>query len=263
MKRLLYLVLLAVFILPLFISIGNTQTQTRQYLQVPYTRYKQSSGTPSGLVATTGYNGLYATSTGFSFLKPDGTTGVLATSGSSALSANRFVYAGTSGVLTAASAATNGQILIGSTGAAPALAALTAGTGMTVTNGAGTITLTPNFAAPPAIGSTTPGAITGTTITANTSLTINGGTAITKVISATASLDFDLSSSASQDLTITVTGAALGDTVSIGIPNGSVTTDTLFMGWVSASDTVTIRALRISGTPDPPAGTFRASVTQF
>jgi hypothetical protein len=37
--------------------------------------------------------------------------------------------------------ATNGQLVIGSTGADPVLAALTPGTGITITNGAGTITI--------------------------------------------------------------------------------------------------------------------------
>lgn len=39
--------------------------------------------------------------------------------------------------------ATNGQLVVGSTGANPVLATLTAGTGQTVTNGAGTITIAP------------------------------------------------------------------------------------------------------------------------
>lgn len=47
---------------------------------------------------------------------------------------------GTSAV-TALGAASNGQIAIGSTGADPVLAGITAGTGISVSNGAGTITL--------------------------------------------------------------------------------------------------------------------------
>lgn len=87
-----------------------------------------------------------------------------------------------------------------------------------------------------------------------------GNAAITQHLSATAALDFDLSAVASQDLTIAVPGAALGDTVVIGVPNGSVTADTLFWGWVSATNTVTVRAMRIAGTPNPAGGTFRADV---
>lgn len=59
----------------------------------------------------------------------------------SGLTANSFLYSGTAGLLTTTSAPTNGQLLIGSTGAAPVAAALTAGTGMQVVNAAGSITL--------------------------------------------------------------------------------------------------------------------------
>lgn len=52
---------------------------------------------------------------------------------------------GTSAV-TALGAATNGQIPIGSTGADPVLAAITAGAGISVTNGAGSITIASNGA---------------------------------------------------------------------------------------------------------------------
>ncbi len=46
-----------------------------------------------------------------------------------------------SGSLTSLTAATNGQIPIGSTGVDPVIATITAGTGITVTNGAGSITI--------------------------------------------------------------------------------------------------------------------------
>ena len=58
------------------------------------------------------------------------------------LTANAFIYSGTSSALTSTAAPTNGQLLIGSTGAAPVAAALTAGAGgVTITNGAGSITI--------------------------------------------------------------------------------------------------------------------------
>lgn len=87
--------------------------------------------------------------------------------------------------------------------------------------------------------------------------------AIASILSATATLNFDLSAAVSQDLTITVTGAASGDSVAIGVPAGSVTADTAFFGWVSAANTVTIRAYRLAGTPDPASGTFRATVFHY
>lgn len=60
----------------------------------------------------------------------------------SSLTVNGFMYAGTDGLLSTTSAPTNGQLLIGSTGLAPARAALT-GTAnqVVVTNGPGSITL--------------------------------------------------------------------------------------------------------------------------
>lgn len=57
------------------------------------------------------------------------------------LTANSFLYSGTAGLLTTTAAPTNGQLLIGSTGAAPVAATLTQGTGITITNAAGSITV--------------------------------------------------------------------------------------------------------------------------
>jgi hypothetical protein len=105
---------------------------------------------------------------------------------------------------------------------------------------------------------------TGLSITG--SLTVNSGTAITKILSATATLDFgSIAANSFADLTITVTGAAVGDTVSLGVPNGSLLNDISFFGWVSATNTVTIRCSNVSSTTarDPASGTFRATVTQF
>lgn len=90
-----------------------------------------------------------------------------------------------------------------------------------------------------------------------------GSATVLKMLTGTATLDFDLTAVVSQDLTITVTGAASGDCVHIGVPNGSVTADTAFFGWVSAANTVTVRAFRLAGTPNPASGTFRATVIQF
>lgn len=71
--------------------------------------------------------------------------GALVTAGGvtvSTLAANSFLYSGVAGLLTTTSAPTNGQILIGSTGAAPVAATLAvSGTSIYVTNAAGSITL--------------------------------------------------------------------------------------------------------------------------
>lgn len=82
-------------------------------------------------------------------------------------------------------------------------------------------------------------------------------------LTATATLDFgSVSAASSADLTITVTGAAVGDAVVLGVPNGSVTANTVFFGWVSATNTVTIRCTNndAASAADPASGTFRATV---
>lgn len=78
-----------------------------------------------------------------------------------------------------------------------------------------------------------------------------------------ATLDFDLTAVTSQTLTMTATGAALGDVVALGVPNGSAATDVVYMAWVSAADQVSIRALRVAGTPNPASGTFNILVTKI
>jgi hypothetical protein len=89
------------------------------------------------------------------------------------------------------------------------------------------------------------------------------GTAIASVISATATLDF--ASTAAHECsaaTITVTGAAVGDVVAIGIPPDAVGTSGVFFGYVSAADTVTVRYHNTdkNNAVDPASGTFRATV---
>jgi hypothetical protein len=111
-------------------------------------------------------------------------------------------------------------------------------------------------------GTARPFAFTGANVNFGTSLSIGGGAAITKHLSATATLDFANQAAAGcNDLTITVTGAALGDTVSLGVPNGSGVTNGSFSAWVSAADTITVRfCTPVSG--DPASGSFRVDVTQ-
>ena len=83
--------------------------------------------------------------------------------------------------------------------------------------------------------------------------------------SGSATLDFpSTNAQLSADLTITVTGAADGDVVSIGVPNASVNANTNFTAWVSAANTVTVRFNNYSsGTVDPASGTFKVFVTKF
>lgn len=105
--------------------------------------------------------------------------------------------------------------------------------------------------------------LTASNLTASGTVTIGGGIAIQKVLSATATLDFDLTAVTVHDLTITVTGAALGDVVSVGVPHGSVTTTASYTAWVSAADTVTVRCKTAAIGENPASGTFRVMVTKF
>lgn len=61
--------------------------------------------------------------------------------GAATLTDHGILFGSGTGAITASSALTDGQLLIGNTGNDPSLATLTAGTGVTVTNAAGAITV--------------------------------------------------------------------------------------------------------------------------
>jgi len=89
------------------------------------------------------------------------------------------------------------------------------------------------------------------------------GTLISASIRGTGTLDFAsaLVGACSADLTITATGATAGTEVSIGVPNASMAAGSQFQGWVSATDTVSVRHCCQAGTScDPASGTFSARV---
>lgn len=101
-------------------------------------------------------------------------------------------------------------------------------------------------------------------VTLTGGLQIGGGTKILKVLSATATLDFPSTAPAtSADLTVTVAGAAVGDSVSLGLP-ASIPANTSFLSWISAANTATVRFNNYSaGAIDPASGTFRVTDHQF
>jgi hypothetical protein len=81
----------------------------------------------------------------------------------------------------------------------------------------------------------------------------------------TATLDFaSTNAQSSNDQTIAATGAALGDVVSLGVPNGSVIANTSYSAWVSAAGTVTVRFNNYSANNslDPAQGSFKVFVTK-
>ena len=97
-----------------------------------------------------------------------------------------------------------------------------------------------------------------------TEVSVGDGPAITRHLSATASVDFGAPSHIPQSLdhTVSVKGAALGDTVTVGAPV-TVGADYLLTAFVSGPDFVTIRWTQLSGTPsdpDGPGGVYRVDV---
>lgn len=123
------------------------------------------------------------------------------------------------------------------------------------------------FSTPTVLGSgTTAQSLTERARVSSSGLAIgSGGAAISKVLTATATLDFaDTPAGTSDAQFITVTGAVVGDVVVLGIPNGSAGGESVFTAWVSAADTIYVKMSNIGllSNIDPPSGTFRATVIQ-
>lgn len=79
---------------------------------------------------------------------------------------------------------------------------------------------------------------------------------------ATATLNFPITPTRnSSDLTVTITGAASGDAVSLGVPNAAVLVNTCYTAWVSAANTVTIRFNNYDNADkDPASAVFKVMV---
>jgi hypothetical protein len=94
----------------------------------------------------------------------------------------------------------------------------------------------------------------------------SGGTRYTlaKTLTATATLDFPSTSNNSiSSLTVTVTGAAAGDVVTLGLP-AAAGDDGMFTAYVSAANTVTVVFHNYGGgNVNPASGTFRVSVIKY
>lgn len=75
-------------------------------------------------------------------------------------------------------------------------------------------------------------------------------------------LDFpSTSAGTSSDLNINIVGAIDGDVVNLGVPSSSVTSNTSFTTWVSATNTVTVRFNNYSNAAiDPASGNFKVKV---
>jgi hypothetical protein len=98
--------------------------------------------------------------------------------------------------------------------------------------------------------------ITTPTITANFDQTLSAASGEIGVwLRNSATLDFPSTGVDSQsELTITVTGASVGDAVVVGVP---VSTQGVFTAYVSATNTVTVRYTNAAAVSlDPPSGTY-------
>jgi hypothetical protein len=87
---------------------------------------------------------------------------------------------------------------------------------------------------------------------------------ITSTLQATAALDFTpIAAQTTLELTITVTGAAVGDSVDV-TPNGAPEAGLVWSGYVSAANTVTVRLGNVTvAAIDPASRTWRALVRKI
>ncbi len=88
---------------------------------------------------------------------------------------------------------------------------------------------------------------------------------LAKTLTTTVSLNFgNTSTNTSNDITVTVTGAALNDVVLLGVPNSAVNNNSSFSAWVSAANTVKVRFNNYSSASiNPGVGTFRITVLKY
>ena len=88
---------------------------------------------------------------------------------------------------------------------------------------------------------------------------------IAKTLTATASLNFPNTAAwSASNQTITVTGAADGDVVQVGVPISTALANSCYTAFVSAANTVTIRFNNYSTGPlNPGAGTFRVTIIKY
>jgi hypothetical protein len=95
----------------------------------------------------------------------------------------------------------------------------------------------------------------------------SSGALLKSHLSATAGLDFgSVVANSCSDLSMTVSGAAPGDTVALGLLDALASTAGLsFSAWVSAADTVTVRACNaaVTNSADPASATVRVSVWKY
>ena len=174
----------------------------------------------------------------------------------SGLTANTFIYSGTAGLITGTAAPTNGQILVGSTGAAPVATTITQGTGITVTNAAGSITIANAGVTTFSAGTTgfTPNTATSGAVTLAGTLNIaNGGTGASST-----SQNFAFIGPTSGTGAPSFRALTLGDLTNTAIklytenpstPTAPSATGRSFFNWVRMAATTRLNPMRKTFTP--------------
>jgi uncharacterized repeat protein (TIGR03803 family) len=93
--------------------------------------------------------------------------------------------------------------------------------------------------------------VTGNLATTGTLTIGNGGTAITKHLSMTFNPTFSApQGNACSSVAFAFTGASDGDSIALGVPNSRMIGSAVYTAWVSAANTITIRACAFA--PNPP-----------
>ena len=82
------------------------------------------------------------------------------------------------------------------------------------------------------------------------SLSIGGGTALTKIVKGTVSVTLAATTAAAEeDVSLTVSGATVGDTVILTPPDAAMETGVAVLAaWVSAANTIKVRISNVSGS---------------
>jgi hypothetical protein len=174
------------------------------------------------------------------------------------LTANGALYATTGGEIVSTAALTDGQILIGDTGSTPVATTITAGAGVTVTNGAGSITIaadTSTLVTTFSAGTTgfTPGSPTSGAITlAGTLNTTNGGTGLSTIGTANQFLAVNTGATALEYKTVSA-GTGISVTPGAGVLTIANT------GVTSVALALPVSVFTVTGSPVTTTGTLTGS----